>query len=147
MKRLALVGATLVLAVAGLGAQAPPSSVEKELLKLENDWNTATEKRDVAFLEKLYADEYLGTGPEGDTITKAQDLSRVKGSSTASPFVLSDMKVRVYGETAVVTGVNTVDWTVNGKVVKGAIRFTDVFVRRDGRWQVVASQGTRVVKK
>jgi ketosteroid isomerase-like protein len=146
MKRHALIGVVVLLAVAALAAQAPPA-IEKELLKLENDWNTATEKKDVVFLDKLYADEYFSTDSEGVIITKAQDLAQVKASSTASPFALSDMKVRVYGDTAVVTGVNTVHWTVNGKERLGPIRFTDVFVKRDGRWQVVASHGSKVAKK
>lgn len=147
MKRQMLVGVVVVLVAAVVGAQAPATSVEKELLKLENDWNTATEKKDVALLDKLYATEFLETTPDGEPLTKAQELERVKASSTASPFALSDMKVQVYGDTAVVTGVNTVHWTVNGKQMSGPIRFTDVFVKRDGRWQVVATQGTKVVKK
>jgi ketosteroid isomerase-like protein len=146
MKRHALVGVVVLLAVAALAAQAPPA-IEKELLKLENDWNTATEKKDLAFLERLYAVEYLFTDGEGVTFTKAQELARVKNSSTALPFALSDMKVHVYGDTAVVTGVNTVNWTAGGKEVVGPIRFTDVFVKRDGRWQAVASHGSKVAKK
>jgi ketosteroid isomerase-like protein len=146
MKRHALIGVVVLLAVAALAAQAPPA-IEKELLKLENDWNTATEKKDLAFLDRLYATECLITTAEGLTLTKAQDIANVKSSSTASPFALSDMKVRVYGETAVVTGVNTVHWTVNGKEWVGPIRFTDVFVKRDGRWQVVASHSSQVAKK
>jgi ketosteroid isomerase-like protein len=146
MKRQALVGVVVLLAAAALAAQAPPA-IEKELLRLENDWNIAIEKKDLSFLERLYAAEYFSTTPEGATITKAQDLADVKASSTAAPFALSDMKVRVYGDTAVVTGVNTVNWTAGGKQWVGPIRFTDVFVKRDGRWQVVASHGSRVAKK
>ena len=86
-------------------------------------------------------------GPRPAAFTKAQDLARVKNSSTASPSVLSDMKVHVYGDTAVVTGVNTTNWTADGKQVVGPIRFTDVFVKREGRWQVVASHGSKVAKK
>ena len=57
------------------------------------------------------------------------------------------MKVHVYGDTAVVTGLNTIKSTLNGKDTSGAYRFTDVFVKRDSRWQVVATQASSVQKK
>jgi ketosteroid isomerase-like protein len=137
---------------AGLGiatriAQAQ-SPVEKEILKLENDWSTGWQKKDAAFLQKLWADEYINTDQDGATYTKAQDLANVSSPGTSvTSFALADMRVHVYGETAVVTGVNTIKATQNGKDISGAYRFTDVFVKRDGRWQVVATQGSLVAKK
>jgi ketosteroid isomerase-like protein len=147
MKRHAVVGVVVLLAVTALAAQAPPA-IEKELLKLENDWATAWQKKDAVFLQKLCTEEYLATDAEGVTYTKAQDLANVASPGTSvTSFALSDMKVHVYGDTAVVTGMNTVKQTFKGKDMSGAFRFTDVFVKRDGRWQVVATQGTKVVKQ
>lgn len=62
-------------------------------------------------------------------------------------FALSEMTVRGYGDTLVVTGVKTMDYTLRGKESVGPFRFTDVWVRPDGRWQVVASQVAKVAKK
>ena len=146
MKQLWLVGLLFFLTATPLAAQTP-STAEKELLKLEDDWNVAGAKKDAALLDRILAAEYFGTGVDGTTTTKSQELATLKGSSTRTPFVLSALKAQVYGDTAVVTGVNTGDGVFDGKEVKGAIRFTDVFVRRDGRWQCVASQGTYVAKK
>jgi ketosteroid isomerase-like protein len=147
MYRSILVGIVALLVISTLSAQVP-STVERDLIKLENDWTTAWQKKDTAFLQKLWADEYLSTDYEGITYTKSQDLANVsdKGTNMTS-FALTDLKVHVYGDTAVVTGVNTTKLTFKGKDDSGAYRFTDVFVKRDGRWQVVATHASLVTKK
>ena len=134
-----------LFAVSVVGAQVA-NPAERDILKLENDWSTAWQKKDAAFLQKLLADEYLSTDYEGATFTKTQDVANVAQSTTTS-FALTDMKVHVYGDTAIVTGLNTIKATLKGKDISGAYRFTDVFVKRDGRWQVVATQSSLVTKK
>lgn len=68
----------------------------------------------------------------------------MNGSVTA--FKFSDMKVHVYGDVAVVTGQNTIKgtWEDIPRNISGPYRFTDVFVKRAGRWQCVASQSSRI---
>jgi ketosteroid isomerase-like protein len=148
MYRPILLGIVILLfAVSAVLAQVP-SAVERELIKLENDWSTAWQKHDTAFLQKLFADEYIGTDSDGATYTKAQDIANAKSEDTQiESFVLSDVKVHVYGDTAVVTAHSTNKATFKGKDISGTYRYTDVFVKRDGRWQVVATQETRVAKK
>jgi ketosteroid isomerase-like protein len=58
---------------------------------------------------------------------------------------LGDIKVHVYGNTAVATATNTMKWTCKGQDLSGKYRFTDTWVKRSGKWQVVASQYTRVL--
>jgi ketosteroid isomerase-like protein len=136
-----------LFAVSALHAQVS-NSVERDILKLENDWSTAWQKKDAAFLQKLLADEYLSTDQEGATFTKAQDVANVSSAGTSmTSFALTDMKVHVYADTAVVTGLNTIKATFKGKDTSGAYRFTDVFVKREGRWLVVATQSSLVAKK
>jgi len=147
MSRRMLLGIVALFVVAGIGTQGQ-TAAEKELLKVENDWSTAWMKKDSAALQSLYATEYLATDWEGATFTKTQDIANGMAPDTKTQsFVLSDMKVHVYGDTAVVTGLNTIKATFKGADVSGAYRFTDVFVKREGRWQAVATQGTKVVKK
>jgi|SRR5262245_39139050 len=147
MYRYALVGVVALVAISTLGAQVP-NAVERDILKLENDWSTAWQKKDAAFFQKLWADEYLSTDQDGATFTKAQDLANLAAAGTSqTSFALTDMKVHVYGDTAVVTGLNTIKATFKGKDTSGAYRFTDVFVKRDGRWQVVATQSSMIPKK
>jgi ketosteroid isomerase-like protein len=138
------------VALLALVALAPPlaraqAPAEKELMDVENHWAEATVKGDVQALERLYADEYLAIDPAGATFTKAQDIANVKsGNFKLATFKLDELKVRLHGEVAVVTGRNTIKATYMGKDISGAYRFTDVFVKRGGRWQVLTTQGTLV---
>jgi ketosteroid isomerase-like protein len=147
MRRAILLGIITLLASSPVQAQGP-SSAERELVRLENDWSTALQKRDTAFLQKLFADEFLSTDATGAAFNKAQEIANwtTEGARLDS-FLLSDLKVHVYGDTAVVTGVNTMKGTYRGQDFGGAFRFTDVFVKRGGRWQAVATQATLVAKK
>jgi ketosteroid isomerase-like protein len=144
MSRHGFVAIAALCAVAPLCAQTP-SPIERDLIKLENDWSMAWQKKDAAFLQKLFADEYLDTDQDGATFTKPQELANVPAAAfTLTSFALSDLKVHVYGVAAVVTGRNTIKGLWKGKDASGAYRFTDVFVKRDGRWQAVATHGSRV---
>ena len=115
------------------------------LLYMEREWNDADLKRDFAWHARSYADDFSGVSSRtGMLSTKAEDIASSKQGTLASAE-LSDLDVRVEGSNAVVTGVNH----VTGKDDKGAqfdrkVRFTDTFVKRDGRWMVWASQGTDI---
>jgi uncharacterized protein (TIGR02246 family) len=124
-------------------------SAEQEIVKLENAWIAAWKNADSAFLEKLFADEYLSTEADGKTYNKAQELANVKsGQYTHESFEYVDLKIHFYGDTAVVTGQNkTTKAMYKGADISGAHRFTDVFVKRDGRWQVVATQSSVALPK
>src|SRR5512138_545023 len=108
MKQLLVLLTLALVVVLPVSAQ---NDAEKELLKLENDWATAWVKGDAKFLEQLYANEYLATGRDGKTYTKAEGIKDdMSANMTDKSFKLSDMKVHIYGETAVVTGMNTVKY-------------------------------------
>jgi ketosteroid isomerase-like protein len=121
-------------------------TAEEELLKLENAWSAAVINRDQAFLDRLCADEYISTSPDGLTADKrAEIVDLMSGRFKWESAALSDMNVRVYGNAAVVTGLNTLKGIYGDQDISGPYRFTDVFVKRDGRWQVVATHTSRVV--
>jgi ketosteroid isomerase-like protein len=153
MKRIAITVCVvvLVLAVAVQAqtlAQTKSGGVEQELIKLENEWADAWVKSDVAFFERIEADDYTYTACEGSVWTKAQDLALLKsGQDVITSWVLADMKVRVYGDAAVVTGRTTVKETWKGKDVSGQYRYTDTWVKRAGRWQLVASHTSKIAQK
>jgi ketosteroid isomerase-like protein len=124
------------------------SAAELELVKVENDWGNAWVKSDGKFLDQLYATEYLATSSEGFVYNKVDGIKDDTSSEYGEKsFSLSNLRVRIYGEIAVVTGLNSVKFTKGGKAEQVDARFTDVFVKRDGRWQCVATQGTKVGKK
>jgi ketosteroid isomerase-like protein len=122
-------------------------AVTAELQGLEFKWANAVKQRDVATIDRLQADEYVFTGPGGELWTKARALETIKaGDLEIDSFKMSDIQVRRYGDTAVVT--LRVDWNGNyrGADISGPQRATDVFVKRAGRWQCVASQTTRIAQ-
>jgi len=151
MKRIAFAVCVAVLLFAlGVSAQTPaqPKSVEQELIKIENGWVEAELKKDVALLDRILADDFTDTDPEGNVMTKAQDLEDLKsGALVATSMVLDNIKVRVYGDMAVVTGRNTVKAQYKGKDVSGQRQWTDTFIRRDGRWQCVATHSSNIAQK
>ena len=128
-------------------AQADTSSVEMTLTKMERDWAQAGMKNDVAAVDKIVADDWVGIDSDGNAMTKAEAIAEMKsGSMTIQSYEFGPMKVRVFANTAVVTGSDTEKSTYKGKDSSGKYVWTDVYVMRDGRWQAVASQGTKVGK-
>ncbi len=114
---------------------------------IKRDWNNALIKRDAAWLERNFAAD-VGEidGATGAINGRAALLTKIKADKTAIESAeFSDMDIRVEGGTAIVTGVNR----IKGRDEKNQpfdvrVRFTDTFVKRDGRWQVWATQGTRI---
>src|SRR5689334_12320683 len=114
-------------------------------MQIERDWTDAGLKKDVAAMDKIVADDWIGLDFQGKTVTKAQMLAELKsGTSSSSSIDLGEMKVRVFGDTAVVTGSDTEKSTYKGKDSSGKYVWTDIFVKRNGRWQPVASQSTKL---
>jgi ketosteroid isomerase-like protein len=135
----------LPLLAFGQAKQQSPANVEQQLTKLENDWMNFTLKRDVASLDRLLADDLTSITPEGKLNTKAQELADVKSGDYAPTAATNkDMKVRVFGNTAIVTGVTAIKGKAKGQDISGDYRFTDTWVLRDGRWQCVATQGSKI---
>ncbi|HST24003.1 MAG TPA: DUF4440 domain-containing protein [Blastocatellia bacterium] len=125
-------------------------AVEQELLKLERDWLDAYTKRDVAAMDRIEADDFMITFPDSSVRTKADEIANLKKPAPEGQppiFMTADTKVRVYGDTAVLTGKVIQKGTYAEGPRKGQdfniqSRYTDVYVKRNGRWQVVASHLT-----
>ena len=117
------------------------------LAYMERDWNTADVNRDVSWFEQNFAADYSGiSSGTARILTKAEELAEYKnGKSRTESAELSEMNIRIEGNTAVVTGVNHVKGRDDkGQPMDYRLRFTDTFIKRDGRWQVWATQGTRI---
>jgi len=115
------------------------------LIKLERGWNEAFYRKDVAFIEKLLAEEFTATYDDGRIGDKATELGLVaafdQNVQSATP---DEFAVRVYRDTAVVWFTLRLVGIKDGKRSEMALRYTDVWIIRDGRWQCVSSQSTRV---
>src|SRR5262249_53137867 len=119
-----------------------------ELIALEHTWKQSVINRDAKALEHLYADEYMSIDSEGQIWNKVDDIAiDTNGQSYLTSFVLDELKVRLVDNIALVTGRNTSTGTLLDRPAKAEYRFTDVFVKRDGRWQVISSQTTPILAK
>jgi ketosteroid isomerase-like protein len=119
--------------------------VQAQLTKLEMDRAVAVVKADIATLDKYTSDDYVLINMNGRMAGKSEMIEGFKsGSSKLTSEELSDLKVRVYGNTAVVTGKADVKGTLGGADATGQILFTRVYVKKDGRWQSTSLQQTRV---
>lgn len=116
------------------------------LTYMENEWNEAIKNRNAAWYERNYADDATFINARGVLETKAEHIASVRTDPrVVESLELSDLNVRVDGDVAVVTGVNR--WRgrdEQGRPMDRRVRFTDTFIRRDGRWLVFAAQSTRV---
>jgi ketosteroid isomerase-like protein len=144
MSCLLLAGASLAFAQYKPPAKAA-GPVEQALMQMERDWTDASLKKDATAMDKIVADDWIGLDFQGKSVTKAQIIAEMKsGASSSTSIDLADMKVRVFGDTAVVTGGDTEKSTYKGKDSSGKYVWTDVFMKRNGRWQAVASQSTKL---
>jgi len=137
-----------VSALTGSSAIAEPTGNEHTFLKLQHDWAEARKNADILFLNSFYAKEFSVGSMTGGESTRAQDMAMFS-SGDLKPAVIedSDMHVSIYGETAMVTGLEHLEGTYRGNSGKFDLRFTNVFVYRDGRWQIVRHQAAQVQKR
>ncbi len=127
---------------------APPSRLsadEQDLIQLERDWDGAFQRQDTELLDRILGSEFLVTYGDGTRGDKAKEMSLAREfNQQVDSRRLDDFTVKVFGDTAVVWFSQQLTGPRQGKSVAVSYRFTDVFVRRDGRWQAVASHSTRV---
>ena len=119
------------------------SGAEQEVRKLERAWLDAYEQNDAKAMEAIVADDFTITFPDGSMQTKPQSMERIKRprnpASPAPKFYTEDVRSRAYGDTVILMGRVISEYVRDGKTVKDASRYTDTYVKRGGRWQVVAS--------
>ena len=141
MKR---ISAALLVVFAILG-WARAQSAEEQLKKLETDRAAAVVKGDADTVAKQTADDYTFINSDGGMSGKAQTIEAIRsGQIKLTQDDLSDMKVHVYGNAAVVTGKAEIQGVVNGQPMRGPVLFTRVWVKKAGKWESVALQQTKV---
>src|SRR2546423_13039 len=145
--RPALFTAALVLTVAHMGvgndqsaSDSHGTSVEETIRKLDNERIQAQIHADATALDRIYAADFIGVGPSGRVRTKRQViLDFTSGDLKFQSITTDDVQVRVYGDTAVETGLSTMIGQDKGKTVPRNTRFTRVWVKQQGQWRLVAN--------
>ena len=138
--------ASLVPAISASGAQSKPVlSDQQVLIKLERDWDEAFHRKDVAFIDSVLAEEFVSTYGDGTRGDRAKELKlAAEFNQQIDSSTLDEFVVKVYGDTAVVWFTQHMVGPSKGQRLEVTYRYIDVFVMRDGRWQCVASQSTKV---
>lgn len=137
-----------LLILLSFGYAAAQDKAADEVRKLERAWLDAYEKRDAKAMNEIVADDFTITFTDGSIQTKAQIMAWIKepraANSPTNKFYTEDVQARVYGDTVVLTGRVVTEWQMDGKTMREQNRYTDTYVRRNGRWQVVASHLSNV---
>ena len=122
--------------------------MQEDVIKLENEFARSVASNDVDALERILADEWIIIDPDGSIIDKARFLGVIKsGVLSHESMESTDLRVRLYVNTAVVTGLTTTKGKFMGQDFASCERATDIFVKQTDRWQCVLTQLTRFAKK
>jgi ketosteroid isomerase-like protein len=145
MRKSLLILTVILVSCAPRSARHSIPTDEAEIVRLENAWRKARVVGDTAFLNSLYAPELRIQGSNGAVITRDTDIGLfAKGVIRPEFIIAEEMHVSLYGDVALVTGVDHLKGSYGSTTGEGRLRFMDAFVRRGGRWQLVANQGTWV---
>jgi len=119
----------------------------QSLIRLEQSWNEAFYRKDVSFLERVLADEFIATYEDGSQGDKAKEISLTRDFNQQVDSAEQDeFSVKLYGDTAVVWFSLHLIGPRQGQPVQVDLRYVDVFVWRANRWQCVSSHSTKVTK-
>jgi hypothetical protein len=136
-----------VLWMSGVRAEEPARDAV-DLEALVQRWDQALVSRDHAFVERILADEFTYIGATGEVQTRAELLAQLRDERLRIEEARSDeVMVRLYGDTAVVVARGRTRGHFGSEAFDNAYRFTDVWVRRDSRWQAVLTQITALAAK
>lgn len=143
------VAGALWLAALGVSAEKPASTRDLErLAQAERTWQRALETGDVKLLEGFVDDACTFIGPDGEFEEREAYLAGYRQLASLGVQVkkvdMDQVKMRVLGDTAIVTGHVIAQVSVQGQSIVEDVRFTRVYARRGAAWKMVAGQGTRI---
>jgi ketosteroid isomerase-like protein len=147
MFRIASIAVILAAPLVAHGQMAPAKSDKavREVVDFRNRYIEAEENRDMAFLDKILADDFFALNPQGKLLNKEQQLENLKRPDrTLKVLNPRETKVQFYGDgkVAILTEHVTVDGTDRGRPFGGEYRFLRVFAKQNGEWKVVLAQGS-----
>ncbi|HEX8709063.1 MAG TPA: nuclear transport factor 2 family protein [Pyrinomonadaceae bacterium] len=150
---MALAACSIALGQASERRAALNNKVAEEIRRLDREWLIESYDRtnDMSAFDRIVADDFMITHSRGKVLNKAEKRADIIGSHSSPPspeavFKIEEtsVRVRVYRDVAISTGYIIEKYPYQGKQVNDRVYFTNTYLKRDGRWQVVASQLTRV---
>ena len=139
----------LLLCVANLAAGAVRRPHHKlaitQIEQLEGEWREAQLTADVAAMDRLLSDDFLGITAAGKVVTKAQQLERMRSRQfVIKALTVEDIKIKLIGGIAIVTSLANVDGVADGETMRGSFRYTRVYQRvAGGTWKITSFEATR----
>lgn len=144
------IGLLAVCTVTSASGQSRVSTVgdakaRHEIQAIEEQWHKALERVDVDWLDRLLSDDWTITNGSGQMISKSELLSDLRsGGIRYESSTPSEIKIRLHGNTAVVTKVSTDKTSYSGQPGGGRAQMTDVFAKEHGQWHCIASHASRL---
>ena len=117
------------------------TKAESELIAIEKKRSEAIAKHDTDFLTRLYADDFRGVTATGVEVNKTTLMTVFKRDDPTTKFELAELRARVFRDAAVTSGRLIGGTAATGEIVHDS-KFMHVYIRRKGRWQLIAGQGT-----
>ena len=117
---------------------------DQQLIQLETEWLRADVRQDVPAIKRLIAEDWTGTTSRGKILNRAQMLDEMVSLKSEGVSTISDTRVRVYGKSAIITGLLTTNGPTTGGEVTIRKRFTDVWLNTKAGWRCIASHGSYV---
>lgn len=147
--RIRTIVAIFVVLVSSCVVSQAQNRIGEQVRRLERAWLDAYEKHDVKAMNEIVADDFVITFPDGSMQTKAQIVAMIKAprqpGRRTPKFHTEDVQTRVYYNTVILMGRVVTEWQRDGETQsKEQQRYTDTYVKRNGRWQVVASHLSNV---
>lgn len=142
-----VISATIAVAIASAAsAQPKTANNSQDLVNLEAAWSKAAVARDAAALNRIVAPDWHGQNEKGKMMDRAAMVQQtVSGDEKLSAMTNHDVHVRfIYGDHAIVQGMDNETGTIKGKTVHQVYSWTDIFEKRNGHWVAIASQNTPV---
>jgi len=135
----------IVFASAFAAHSQTATRAQRELLKLNRAYDEALVRGDAAALDRIYAEEFVYTTFDGSVRGKAEQLKFTRSGDLRLESGTSDgVRIRIYGTTAVMTGRFTARGTFKDKPISIRERYTAVWVKKEGKWKLVAEQGNEI---
>jgi ketosteroid isomerase-like protein len=124
------------------------AKVEAELIDLAHEWDRAMVENDVAAIGRYMADDWTIVGSDGSMSDKATFLGLVKSGTLSHDVMESeDLRVRVYGDTAVLTSRGVSGGRYQGQAFREVEQSSNVFVRQEGQWRCVLTHLSRIAQR
>jgi ketosteroid isomerase-like protein len=139
----------ILLCICSLGQESSPVSVDDSRREIENAvgrFSKAFVEADVSILNTLLSEDYIHTNSTGSALNKQQWLEYIKtrradleaGRLEIESYENKDLRIRVYGESAIVTGANVAKGKREGKPFVTQLRFTHLWIKQSGQWKRAA---------